>query len=139
MKSSSGFQFGDWKRTVFGIGVGFVLMLVLTGAFAWLMDIEVLSRESMGLASAGVLILSAFLGGLCSGRGDGQIVRCLAVGGGMILLILFMNLLLFGGSLKGLIPEAVMIVGSSAAAGMVGGIPVRGKRRKYRYAKYRNR
>lgn len=139
MKWTGGFQIGDWRRIAFGIGVGLVVMLAVTGGFAWMMSAQVLGREHEGLASAGTLIISAFLGALCSGRGEGQIVRSAAVGAGMILVMLLLNLLLFDGSLSGVIPSAVVTIGASAAAGLIGGVPGNRRSGKYRYSKYRNR
>ena len=141
VRSSNGYGIGshEWKRVAFGIAVGILTMLAVAGAFAWLVHSEVIGREHLGLASAIVLAMGSLLGAVSAGGGEGRLLRCATVGGGIILFLLVLNLLLFDGALGGLLPGALVIVGSTAAAALITGNRSRKVGRKYRYRKYSNR
>lgn len=127
-----------WKRVAFGVGVGMLTILAVTGGFAWLIGKELLDREQMGLCAAAVLILGTLMGTLSVGRGEGSGARCAGVGVGLALMLLFLDLLFFDGGLKGLAPGALVIAGTCGAVVLLG-IGNRGGRRvKYRGTKYRN-
>lgn len=128
-----------WKKAVFGLAIGLLAIMVMTGSFAWFVDREMMGREHMSLASAVVLALSGLLGGLCCGRGEGRLGRCVIVGAGLILMLLLLNLLLFDGHLSGLLPGSLVIFGSVAASMLIGGQKRSRSRRSYSYKKYRNR
>lgn len=139
MERSYGAAKGQWKRVVLGIGVGFLTMLVMTAASAWLIENEVIGRAHMGLLSVTALVLGGFLGAMCSGRGEGRFIRSASVAAGLIMVLLLVNLALFGGSWAGVLPGAAAVLGSAAAAALI-----RGEKRgrghgKIRYRKYANR
>lgn len=128
-----------WKRVAFGIGVGVLAVLVMTGGFAWLIEREALDRERMGLCSAATLIFGTLAGALSVGRGEGSAARCTGVGVGMVLMLLLLDLLFFDGRLNGLLPGILVIAGSCAAAMLLHLGGSGGKRVKYRGTKYWNR
>lgn len=141
MKKERGYGLsnGSWKAVAFGIGVGLVTMLVLAGAFAWMIQREIIGAAHMGLAAVAVLMLGGFLGAVCSGRGEGRFVRSGAVAAGLIMVLLLINLAVYDGSLGGLLPGAAAVIGSAGAAALVLGGGSGNRRGKHRYRKYGNR
>lgn len=128
-----------WSRVAFGIGVGMLAILTMTGGFAWLIRAELLDREGGGLYAVAILIAATLLGALSTGRGEGNAMRCAGVGIGLTLALLFLDLLFFDGGLKGLLPGILVIGGTCAAALLLRMGNHRGQRIQYRRPKYRNR
>lgn len=129
---------GNGIRILLGIGVGFLVMIAGAAGFAWLIEKEMLAREHMGIMATGLLAAGGFLGGLCAGRGEGRLARAAAVGAGLVMVLLLLNLVLFGGSWSGVIPGLIAVLGSASAASLIGA----GDRKKWgrrRYGKYANR
>lgn len=139
MKKNFDFPIRDGRRVLLGVGVGLVVMLATAGGIAWLVYRGMLGREHLSIASAVILVLGSLLGALSTGRGEGRLVRCFVVGVGIVLALLLMNLLLFDGNLRGLLPGLLVIAGGAGAAALLGGGSSSRRHRKYRYPKYANR
>lgn len=136
---AGGFPVLGWKRALFGLTVGLIVIVSAAGAGAWLINREILGRENMDVAAAVILVLGGLLGGLSAGRGEGRLGRCAMVAIGLILVLLFLNLLLFEGNLSGLLPGALAVLGSTGASMLIGGEKRSRNRRTRSYRKYRNR
>lgn len=130
---------GWLKRAGFAAAAGFLALLAAAGGLAWLILRGSIGEEHLGLASAAALIAGGLTAGLSAGGGEGRLVRCGAAAGGLVLVLLALNLLLFDGSLFGLLPGVLIIAGSVGAGGLLGGGGSRGGRRKYRRRSRRNR
>lgn len=125
----------DLRGVGLGIGVGLVGMLALTGGFAWLVSNEIVGREQLYLAAAGILLIGSLLGALCCGRGEGRWIRCAIMALGLALGLLALNLTFFDGSLAGLIPGVPVV----AAGAAVGALATGSKKGRTKYRKYRHR
>jgi len=121
----------------FAGAVGFVAVLVTTAVFAWLIHREILGLEHLDLTSAAALIMGGLLAGFSCGRGEGRWIRAGIAGAGLILVMLAVNLICFGGSLSGVLPGCALLLGSVTAAALVMGDKKGRKRRKYQIKKYR--
>ena len=126
-----------WKNVCFGIGTGMLGILTVAASFAFLIEKEILDVAYMNIAASLALLIGSLLGALCSGRGEGRILRVICVGVGQLLLLLLINIIFFGGSLGGLVPGVVVISGGCAAATLIRASGSGRKRSHYR--RYRNR
>lgn len=131
----------DWKRICFGIGLGVLTMIVGAGLIAWLENRQMLDQEHLSFASVAMLVIGGLTGGAGAGRGEGRFVRCAVTAGGIVLILLLLNLICFDGQLGGLLPGILVIGGSSEAFALLTG-GAKGRRTKYKPYKphkYRNR
>ena len=106
----------DIKRAMFASVLGLLMLLCLTGLFAWMIQNEILDISRMDLAAAGILIAASGMTALAAGRGEGRIRRTAMAEGGLVLILGVVNLLLFDGDLGGMIPCVLLIAGTAAAA-----------------------
>ena len=118
--------------------MGAFLAVVITAAmFAWLIGREILGMEYLNVSAAVALIMGGVAAALSGGRGADRWVRTLFAALGLLLLLLAVNLLGYEGSLKGVIPCVLLVLGSGAGTSLVLGGRQREKRRKYQIKKYR--
>lgn len=125
------------KTGAFAGSVGVLTVLAVSAFFAWLISREILGFAYLDYAAAGALLSGGFLGGLTCGRGEGRWIRAGMAVGWMILILLAVNQIGFEGSLPGLIPCIVLVLGSVAAAVLAMGDKKGRKRRSYQIKKYR--
>ena len=114
------------------VGAAVSLGITLAGAaiLAWLIDKERLDMGSVGYGILAVLLLASFLGALVS---FGKIRRrrmvvCLASGAVYLGMLLSITALFFGGQYSGVATTALLILGGSMAAALLGLGPGRGGR-----------
>ena len=128
----------DWlKAALLAAGIGFLTVIVGAAAFAWLMNREILALEHLDLCSAASLVMGGIAVGLMAGRGEERWLRTLTGAAGVVLLLLLVNLIGFGGDLRGILPVGALVTGAALAGNLALGSDNRGKRRKYQIKKYR--
>lgn len=101
------------KRILLASGMGLLLILAGTGAFAWLILQRVIDITHLDLMAAAVLIFGSGGTALLSGAGEGSGKRTLLSEGVLVLLLLGLNLVLFDGSLTGVLPCVVLMGGTA--------------------------
>ncbi len=103
-----------------GLGLGLSVLLTVVGCaiLAWLLGNETLPEESMGYGAMVILLLASWAGSLTAALliRHRKLLVCLGTGGSYLALLLLVNGLAFGGSLKGLWVTALLILGGCAAA-----------------------
>lgn len=109
----------DWGRMCLGAGVSFGVMLALTGAGAWLVNSGAAGESWMDYLAAGVLLLSAFTGGLASVRGGLSAMAGAALG--YWLLLLGLGITLAGGFPEGAWATALPVLAGCATAWLLSG------------------
>lgn len=126
-----------WKGTALGAAAGFLAVVISAAVFAWLVGKEILGMEYLNICAAVGLILGGITAGVNGGRGADRWVRAGLSGACLLLLLLTVNLVGFDGSLSGIVPCCVLVMGSAAGTSLVMGGRKREKRRKYQIKKYR--
>lgn len=124
----------DWGRMCLGAGVSFGVMLALTGAGAGLVNSGTAGEGWMDYLAAGVLLLSAFAGGLASGRGGLSAMAGSAAG--FWLALLGLGITLARGFPEGAWATALPVLAGYATAWLLSGNrsrkPARRRRRRRR-------
>ena len=137
MKQHSGSSAGVGKALGIGLGAGVVLTVALAAVFAALMDRQLLQESATGILAMAILVISAAIGDWCSAKLAGRkpMIMCLLFGGCYLLILLAVTALIFGGKFQGVLVAAAVVIGVSAATGIVsaGG----GQRHKRVPKKYR--
>ena len=126
----------EWRRIALGVAVGGVVMAVMTGMGAWLLERELAGVEWVNYLAALILLVSSFAGAKTAGASRERWVGSVLVGLGLWLLLALIHLTGFEGGLRGSGATALAILGGTGAAVLLGG---GGKRTPKRFRKYRNR
>ena len=126
-----------WKGIGLGSLAAFLTVVISAAVFAWMVGKEMLGMEYLNVCAAAALILGGTIAGLSGGRGADRWVRACLAGAGLLLLLLTVNLIGYDGSLGGIAPCSVLVMGSAAAMALISGGRKREKRRKYQIKKYR--
>lgn len=128
-----------WKKVLFGSCVGMLVMLAIAAGAAWLMQSEMMEEDASDVVSLMMLLCGGLFGSLSSGTGEGRAVRCMLVAVGLMLALLLINLILCDGTVMGAGPGGLALFAGAGAAALIGGAGKSGRRRKKKYARYRNR
>lgn len=126
----------EWKRIGFGIGVGAVALLAMTGLGAWVLERELMGVQWADYLAAVILLVSSFLGAKTAGASAERWIGPVLTGLGLWLVLAVIHVFGFGGPLEGAGVTALAILGGSGAAVLLGG---GGKRAKRRSRNFRNR
>ena len=106
----------EWSRIIFGLGIGFLAMLLLTALIAWLIGAGVIGSVWMEELAALILVLSGYLTGL-AGRGErGHGLDALAAGGMGSLILAVLSAILFEINLAGWLSVSVAVMGGCGVA-----------------------
>ena len=123
----SGKMTGIEPRTVFramgrGALTSLLILLILTGILALLIDLETLPEDRIQYGVLGILLISSFAGGIAAkGKGNGgQLLLCASAAGGFLLILLGIQLLFFDGVFAGTAQKALLILAGSGTAGLAG-------------------
>lgn len=109
-----------------GIAVGGMVSLtvtvVLAGILAWFMGREIIAEDTIGIASAIILVISALAGGLAafSKIRHRRVLVCMLSGVVYFLLLLCCTALFFGGQYQGMVITALTVLGGGGAAALLG-------------------
>jgi putative membrane protein (TIGR04086 family) len=109
-----------------GIGIGSLvsIMITLIGAAvtAVLITGERIGEQQIVYGSAAALLLGAFIGGLLASSIAGEKRMIVSIGCGIVffVLLLCVTALVFDGFFENIWTTALLIIGTSAAAGLVG-------------------
>lgn len=107
-----------------GIGVGITVLITVIGAavLAWLINGGAVPELGFGYGAMAVLLLSSALGSWIAAAlvKHQRLVVCLVTGGIYFLLLIGLTAFCFGGQYQGLLPTALLIVGGSTAAALLG-------------------
>lgn len=119
-----------------GIAAAAGTTILLTAAFAYVIDAQLIKESAIGYAAAVILLLSVCMGALVTVRlyPKRRMLLCLGTGGGYLLFLLCMAALFFHGDLRGFLLTAVVVCGGAVAMGLLG---LRSKGGKKRYKRYR--
>jgi len=126
-----------WKGIALGTLASFLVVVASTALFAWLMGKEILGMEYLNISAAMALILGGITAGLSGGRGAERWMRSGLSGAGLLMLLLVVNLIGYDGSLPGILPCCVLVLGSDVGTVLTLGGRKREKRRNYQIKKYR--
>ena len=127
----------DWKAVLMGTVGGLLAVVTVSAVFAGLISGEILGIEYLNVGSATALILGGAVAGIRGGRGADRWGQGVITGLGLLLLLLLINLIGFGGKLDGVLPCGLLVMGSAGGSCLVMGGKKRRKRRKYQIKKYR--
>ena len=129
------------NKTVVNIAIGLAvgLLAVLVGglAGAYLISSETVGFETLNYISVVVLLCAAFFAALAGGKGTAGKERLLTgmiTGGGLWLVLLCINLLMFDNGISGVWVTAVLMLAGSMAAFLLFGKS--GSKKKYRIPKF---
>lgn len=117
----------------FGAAISVGLTLLIAGILTWLVSEEKLAWENIGYGIMVLLLISSFAGALAAyGRIKRQRMLVCGIAGVVYFgILLSLTALFFGGQYDGMPVTALLILGGSAAAGLLGlGGNRGGKRRK---------
>lgn len=113
------------------VGVGISLLVTAVGAavLAWLLDGEKLLWENVGYGIMGMLLCASFFGSLAAFRRirRQRMLVCMLSGVAYLGVMLSMTALFFGGQYEGVGVTALLVLGGSGAAGMLGLKPEKGR------------
>ncbi len=120
-----------WRAALLGLGIGLVAMTAMTALGAGLMVRGIVSVEWIAYWAAGVLVISALVGGVAARLGGTAVDSAIAAAGELVVL-LGLNGVLCGGQMEGLAVTALALAGGSGAAMLLGVNRGRGRRRRRR-------
>lgn len=109
-----------------GLAVGGLTSLGITlagsGVLAWLIHRERMEMENVGYGILGMLLLASFLGAMTAWRKirRRRMLVCAASGAVYLGLLLAIPALFFGGQYGGVWVTALLVLGGSLAAGLLG-------------------
>ena len=109
----------DFGRLGLAVAGGTIVLLSLSAGAAWMVQRGWMARENMGLAAAAILLSSGFVGAVICGRGGGLLMQALS-GLGVMLVLMGLNLALFDGDLRGLVPCGIALWGGVGAGALTG-------------------
>lgn len=112
-----------------GLSVGMTVLMAMV--LAWMMERELIRENSIGIASAVILIGSSAVGALvASGKiKHRRLLACMTAGAVYYLTLLCFTALFFGGQYQGMGITALTVCGGSAAAAL---LCLKGERRGLR-------
>ena len=120
-----------WRSALLGLGIAMVTMAALTALGAGLMVRGLVGPELMDYWAAGILVISALLGGVAARLGGTAADSAVAAAGELVVL-LGLNGVLCGGQMEGLAVTALALAGGSGAAMLLGLNRGRGRKRRRR-------
>ena len=120
-----------WRAALLGLGISLVTMTALTALGAGLMVRGIVSVEWIAYWAAGVLVISALVGGVAARLGGTAVDSAIAATGELVVL-LGLNGVLCGGQMEGLAVTALALAGGSGAAMLLGVNRGRGRKRRRR-------
>ena len=120
-----------WRAALLGLGISVVVMTALTALGAGLMVRGIVSMEWMAYWAAGILVISALIGGVAARLGGSAADSAVAAAGELVVL-LGLNGVLCGGQMEGLAVTALALAGGSGAAMLLGVNRGRGRKRRRR-------
>ncbi len=126
----------DWRSIGLGTAVGLITMLTMSGVGAWLLERELVRMEWINYLAAVILLTASFAGAGAAGASVERWLRPVLTGTGLWLTLVLIHVLVFGGAMEGGAATAMIIMGGSGAAVLLGR---GGKGRKKRSRRYRNR
>ena len=104
------------RRILFAVVVGILVILGMTGLFAWLVLRETIDMIHMDLMTAGILIAGSGSSAMACGRGEGSAGRIVCAECGQVLFLCLVNLAVYDGMFfEGLFP-CVLVIGGTAGA-----------------------
>ena len=105
-----------------GAGGSLVIAIILTAVAANLVKMEAVTEGAIDGLTAGVLLVSSVGGALISAGlcGHHRLQTCLAAGGIYFVLLLACTVMLFGGAYRGVGVTALLILGGSGGAALLG-------------------
>ena len=124
-------------NVVIGIFVGLATVIVGALVGTYLIGEEIADIRSVNYITAATLLCAAFLAAAVGGKGTAGKARLITsglTGGGFWLILLCINLLMFGDGISGAWVTAVLILASCAASFLLFGKS--GSKKKYRIPKY---
>ena len=121
----------QWRSALLGLGIAMVTMAALTALGAGLMVRGLVGPEGMDYWAAGILVISALLGGVAARLGGTAADSAVAAAGELVVL-LGLNGVLCGGQMEGLAVTALALAGGSGAAMLLGLNRGRGRKRRRR-------
>jgi len=124
-----------------GVGIGAAILLTILGTLivAWLINQETMPRTGIGYGAMVTLAISSVAGAWTAATlvKHQRLLVCMATGGVYLLTLLGLTAFCFGGQYQGVIPTALLVLGGSMAAALIG-IPGQGNRtsgrHKHRYS-----
>jgi hypothetical protein len=120
----------DWRAAVLGLGVGCLALVCACAGVAGLMARGAVGIRWADYFAAGILVVSALLGGLTALLAGGGPMDALLTGGGELVVLLALNVLLNEGKMEGIAATALAVFGGSGAAMLLRLGQGRGKRRR---------
>ena len=121
----------QWRSALLGLGIAMVTMAALTALGAGLMVRGLVGPEWMDYWAAGILVISALIGGVAARLGGTAVDAAIAAAGELVVL-LGLNGVLCGGQMEGLAVTALALAGGSGAAMLLGLNRGRGRKRRRR-------
>lgn len=110
------------RATGSGALTSFLILMVMTGILAMLVNREILPQDAIRYGVLGILLVSSFAGGMVA-KGKGSAYRfllCASSALGFFLILLGIQLLFFDGIFAGMAQKALLILAGSGAAGLAG-------------------
>jgi hypothetical protein len=120
-----------WRAVLLGLGISVVVMTAMTALGAGLMVRGLVGPEWMDYWAAGILVISALVGGVAARLGGTAADSAVAAAGELVVLM-GLNGVLCGGQMEGLAVTALALAGGSGAAMLLGLNRGRGRRRRRR-------
>lgn len=105
-----------------GGGISLGITILLTAAFAWLLNTERLQWEKIGYWIMGMLLIGSFSGAMTAcGKIKRQRLLVSLLSGALYMgTLLAITALFFGGQYDGVVVTAILVMGGSLAAGLLG-------------------
>ena len=122
-KQKAKFDIGKFPK---GVGIGIIVSIIVTllGAAigAWLLASEKIGEGSCGYICVCTLLLSGILGSWIAASvvGEKRLLTCILAGTGYLLSLLAITALFFGGVYSGAGEGALLILGASISAALLG-------------------
>jgi putative membrane protein (TIGR04086 family) len=126
-----------------GVAIGLVVSLIITGVLAsilaWLVLGGKISENSLGYFVMGTLVIASVVGSMLSASKIKRrwVLVCCITGTAYYSVLLLCTALLFGGQFQGFGVTAIMVLGGSITAGLLG--LKKPSKQRSGYKKYRNR
>ena len=105
-----------WRSVLLGTGIGIVTMVSACAGAAGLMAGGTVGLESMGLFSAGILVVSGLVSGLAALLGGGGAADAVLAALGELVVLFGLNAVLNGGRVEGMAVTILALAGGSGAA-----------------------